>query len=187
MLKRLSDIDFLISGQRPPISPGEPARANFEGREEWYIIAQHRQKLIYLGVNLAAFEVESAIVGYPNNVEGAVLAFLERYSEPSISASRKLALLIRQGATPSNLPHTNLPRLGVCTASDFAPPLLAPTPAPRRSIPQLQADLDAGGVKAIATAATIRHNPQWGLEVVEGRIKALATEDEYFELQEIPF
>ncbi len=50
----------------------------------------------------AAVELEDAISAYPDRVEGAVLAFLERFTAPNLSATRKLAVLIRRGERPED-------------------------------------------------------------------------------------
>ena len=66
MLKRISNIDFLAPEQLEPLPTPDPDLSQFEGREEWLIVAQHRQQLILLGVNLAARELEEAIDGLQN-------------------------------------------------------------------------------------------------------------------------
>ena len=136
MLNQLSDIDYLALLERSPLPTPDPDISQFEGREERLIVAQHRQKLIRLGVNLAAREVEEAIEGYPDNVEGAVIAFLERFQQYNKSATRKLALLIRTGKTLEHPATTNAPRLPVRTSADFALPVRSPTPAPSRGHPR---------------------------------------------------
>ena len=65
--------------------------------------------------------------GYPDNVEGAVIAFFERFQKHNKSATRKLALLIRSGVTPVNKDCVNTSRLPVRIASDFTAPLVPPT------------------------------------------------------------
>ena len=102
MLNQLSDIDYLAFLERSPLPIPDPDLFQFEGREECLIVAQHRQELICLGVNLAGRELEEAIEGYLDKVEGAVIAFLERFQKHNKSATRKLALLIRSGVTPVN-------------------------------------------------------------------------------------
>ena len=113
--------------QLEPLPTPDPDLSQCEGREEWLIVAQHRQELIRLGVNLAARELEEAIEGYPDNVEGAVIAFFERFQKHNKSATRKLALLIRSGVTPVNKDCANTPRLPVRIASEFTAPLVPPT------------------------------------------------------------
>ena len=117
----------------------------------------------------AAVELEDAISAYPDRVEGAVLTFLEKFTMPNLSATRKLTVLIRRGARPSNAVH-NAPRHPVYTARDFEAPLMPPRAAPSRSLEELQAELDLGGVRAMSVRCMVKYNSQWELEVVLGKI-----------------
>ena len=168
-MHHIGDIDFDAAPELGPVSTPDLNPSDFEGREEWFVIATHRQQLIRLGVDLTSVELEDAVSAYPDKVEGAVLAFRERFTAPNLSATRKLALLIRRGARPSNPVH-NMPRHPVYTARDFEAPLMPPRAAPSRSLEELQAELDLGGVRAMAVRCMVKHNPQWELEIVDGNI-----------------
>lgn len=168
-MHHIGNVNLFASPERDPLPPAELDPSDFDGREEWLVIENYRQQLIRLGVDLAAVELEDAISAYPDRVEGAVLAFLERFTAPKLSATRKLAVLIRRGERPSNPVH-NAPRHPVYTARDFDAPLMAPKPAPDRSLEELLAELNLGGVRAMAVRAMIKHNPQWELEIVDGKI-----------------
>lgn len=168
-MHHIGDIDFDAAPQLEPLPIQELDPSNFEGREEWFVIALHRQQLIRLGVDLTSVELEDAVSAYPDKVEGAVLAFMQRFTAPNLSATRKLTVLIRRGARPSNPVH-NMPRHPVYTARDFEAPLMPPRAAPSRSLEELQAELDLGGVRAMAVRCMVKHNPQWELEIVNGSI-----------------
>ena len=157
-MHHIGDIDFDAAPELEALPPPDLDPSHFEGREEWFVIANHRQQLIRLGVDLRAVELEDAISAYPDRVEGAVLAFLEKFTTPNLSATRKLTVLIRRGARPSNPVH-NMPRHPVYTARDFEAPLLPPRAAPSRSLEELQAELDLGGVRAMAVRCMVKYNP----------------------------
>ncbi len=117
-MHHIGNIDFDAAPKLEHLPPPDIAPSDFEGQEEWLAIANHRQQLIRLGVDLRAVELDDAISAYPDKVEGAVLAFMERFTAPNLSATRKLAVLIRRGERPSNAVH-NMPRHPVYTAFIF--------------------------------------------------------------------
>ena len=168
-MHHIGDIDFDAAPELEPLHTPELDPSDNEGREEWLAIANHRQQLIRLGVDLRAVELEDAISAYPDKVEGAVLAFMERFTAPNLSATRKLTVLIRRGESPSNPVH-NMPRHPVYTARDFEAPLMPPRATPSRSLEELQAELDLGGVRAMSVRCMVKYNPQWELEIVNGKI-----------------
>ena len=128
-MHHIGDIDFDAAPELEPLPTPDVDPSNFEGREEWLVIAKHRQQLIKLGVDIASVEIEDAVSAYSDKVEGAVLAFMERFTAPNLSATRKLAVLIRRGARPSDPAH-NMPRHPVYIAKDFEAPLMPPRASP---------------------------------------------------------
>ncbi len=47
---------------------------------------------------------------------------------------------------------------------------MPPRAAPSRSLEELQAELDLGGVRAMSVRCMVKYNPQWELEIVDGNI-----------------
>ena len=62
---------------------------------------------------------------------------------------------------------------------------MPPLAAPSRSLEELQAELDFGGVRAMAVRCMVKYNPQWELEIVLGKIltKEVAIENMHLPAQ----
>lgn len=65
------------------------------------------------------------------------------------------------------------PQLPVYAATDFDTPIDLHPP---KSIEQLQSDLGRGRLQASLVKIMLRSNPQWGLEIVDGRIVEIKPE-----------
>ena len=173
----------------------EQPRTNVASERDWFswllahqydldaipVLLQYAEALQTIGVELTNADLVDAVAGYLCSLEDAILVTLAKKDLEKPTAYLMAALRGKWKSRGRTQPY-----LPIRTAADFAPPLVAPTPAPSRSIPQLQAELDKGGVWASVIRSMLKHNPQWELSIVGGRLHGRLTEDAY-ELEEVPF